>query len=66
MISSTPIDFPFWTNTFLIFPSRSLLMMFCIFIASNTSNSYPSTTLSPGFTLTDITAPGIGDITFDL
>ena len=59
--SSTATESPALTLTDLILPSRSLFRMFCIFMASIMQSSYPSTTVSPGATATETTAPGIGD-----
>jgi hypothetical protein len=59
--SSTETESPDFTFTDLILPSRSDFKMFCIFIASITHKSCPSTTVWPTYTFTETTAPGIGE-----
>ena len=44
----------------LITPSRPVLMLCSIFIASTTHTSSPAETRSPGRTMMEITFPGIG------
>jgi len=58
--SSSPIFCPSSQWRLLIIPSLLAVREFCIFIASTTQISWPSTTVSPTLQFTDNTFPGMG------